>query len=221
MAVINVDVINSAACELDGNTFKLWLYLAMNQEGYKVELSYKRLLEFGIKKDAYDRAVKQLIMSGYLIQAKGNLYFFYDKKLEITTFKSGENQHLLWEKPTSKSGQSPQDNNIRQDNIRYKDNTTSAQSDGQAIVLSSSTEDYQPSEDERRILAHMAKTGFNMLPTEHVHQYSIRQWLNDGADPEHIISAISETMQRAGDPQKAPIEDALSYLNARLAYERN
>ena len=70
-------------------------------------------------------------------------------------------------------------------------------------------------------MIHMMKTGFIRLPTEHVHQYSIRQWLNDGADPDHIMEAISETVQRASDPEQEPIEDALSYLNARLAYEKD
>ncbi len=208
----------------------IWIYCVHNQDGFVLEISHKLLEEcFGMKKRAYDLAIRSLIENEFLVKKSRQHYDFIEYPEAHKTFKSANmaqlkvpDQHIQKRhNSTFKSANMAQDNNIRQDNIRYKDNTTSAQSDGQAIVLSSSTEEYQPSEAEKRIFAHMEKIGFTMLPTEHVHQYSIRQWLNDGADPEHIISAISETMQRAGDPQKAPIEDALSYLNARLAYERN
>jgi len=51
---------------LKGETLKLWLYLAKNQDDYQLELSQKALAEWGLKKDAYYTAKKKLIEVGYL-----------------------------------------------------------------------------------------------------------------------------------------------------------
>jgi len=63
---------------LKGETLKLWLYLAKNQDNYQLELSQKALLEWGLKKDAYYTARKKLIEVGYLTPARdgSNIYIF-------------------------------------------------------------------------------------------------------------------------------------------------
>jgi hypothetical protein len=55
---------------LKGETLKLWLYIAKNQDNYQFELSQKALAEWGLKKDAYYAARKKLIEVGYLTPAQ-------------------------------------------------------------------------------------------------------------------------------------------------------
>lgn len=65
---------------LNNSSFKLWCYLNKNQEHYHFELSQKACEEWGIKKDSYYSAVKDLINKGYLIRKNenSNIYSFYE-----------------------------------------------------------------------------------------------------------------------------------------------
>lgn len=65
--ILNLDSRDLAMANLDGNCFKLWLYLTGNREGFAMGLSRKELELKGLKKDAYLRAVNILIEKGYLI----------------------------------------------------------------------------------------------------------------------------------------------------------
>lgn len=62
----HIDALQTAMTTLKGETLKLWLYLAKNQDDYQLELSQKALAEWGLKKDAYYTAKKKLIEVGYL-----------------------------------------------------------------------------------------------------------------------------------------------------------
>ena len=54
-AKINLEAISHAAMDLDAGAFKLWIYFAKNQPGYRFALSKKVVEEqFGIKKTQYD-----------------------------------------------------------------------------------------------------------------------------------------------------------------------
>lgn len=66
--------------KLNNSSFKLWCYINKNQEHYDFELSQKACAEWGIKKDSYYNAVKDLINKGYLIRKNenSNIYCFYE-----------------------------------------------------------------------------------------------------------------------------------------------
>lgn len=59
-------------------TFKLYLELAGNSDGFKYRLSkVGSENNLGISKNVYYRAVEELIEKGYLVEASGNTYNFY------------------------------------------------------------------------------------------------------------------------------------------------
>lgn len=74
----HIDALQSAMNNLKGETLKLWLYLAKNQDGYQFELSQKAVAEWGLKKDAYYTARKKLMELGYLtpVREGSNIYIF-------------------------------------------------------------------------------------------------------------------------------------------------
>lgn len=71
--------------KLKGETLKLWLYIAKNQDDFQFELSQKALSEWGLKKDAYYSAKKKLIELGYLTPARegSNIYIFSEIPKEM------------------------------------------------------------------------------------------------------------------------------------------
>ena len=67
-----------ASRELGGGGFKLWCYLSSNQNNYNFGLSPTTVKkEMGISKSAYERAVKELIELGYLIQYKDTTHYYF------------------------------------------------------------------------------------------------------------------------------------------------
>lgn len=86
-AKINVDALQNAMIDLDGNTFKLWMYFSKNRDGHTFALSKVDAIKWGIgSKSSYDRAVRKLIEEGYLVKTSPNHYDFYEvpQKEEIT-----------------------------------------------------------------------------------------------------------------------------------------
>ena len=74
--------LDKAVNDLNGNTFKLYIYLANNKDNYKLELSSKHfILWSGTSDSTYDRAFKELKEKGYLIEIpdKKNQYFFVEE----------------------------------------------------------------------------------------------------------------------------------------------
>lgn len=117
--VINLQALQNAMNNLKGETFKLWIYLSKNQNGYQLELSQKACLEWGIKKDAYYAAVEKLIKLHYLqpIYDGSNIYTFSETpKKETNSFS--EDKNGLSEKTTEASkiqknpSENPERNNI-------------------------------------------------------------------------------------------------------------
>lgn len=79
---IGHEALNKASMDLNGNTFKLYIYLANNSNGYRLELSSKHFIQWsGTSDSTYDRAFKELKEKGYLIQApnKKNVYVFAEE----------------------------------------------------------------------------------------------------------------------------------------------
>lgn len=79
----NLSAIDEAAFSLqEKGSFKLYIYLAKNQNNYKFALSSSHFMEWsGLSKQAYDTAVKELIAKGYLvpIDGKKQWYNFYER----------------------------------------------------------------------------------------------------------------------------------------------
>lgn len=69
-----------AFTRLKPSAFGIYLYLANNANGYKLELSQKAVEnKLGIKKSTYHEAIAQLEKVGYLYSIKGNLWGFRTK----------------------------------------------------------------------------------------------------------------------------------------------
>ena len=76
-AVLNLEAMSEAMVNLDGSAFKLWCYMAKNQNNYTFALSRVDACRFcGFSKPAYLRAVQNLIEAGYLVETSPNHYDF-------------------------------------------------------------------------------------------------------------------------------------------------
>lgn len=79
----------AASRSLSPSGFQLYLYLADKQNGYHWELSKVAITKtFGFSDKTYDRAKKELMEKGYLIQDQGVKYSFYttpqDKNVSLS-----------------------------------------------------------------------------------------------------------------------------------------
>ena len=78
---------------LKPNTFKVWCYLAKNQNNYTFALSCVDACRFcKVSKPTYLGSIQELIQAGYLVQTSGNHYDFYEMlpnedSIEITIKK--------------------------------------------------------------------------------------------------------------------------------------
>ena len=76
--ILNLEALQRASSDLQGEAFKLWVYLAKNQNGYTFALSMVDALSWGLgSRSSYYRAVKELEEKGYLLK-NGYRYIFQD-----------------------------------------------------------------------------------------------------------------------------------------------
>lgn len=76
--IISLEALQKASRTLSGESFKLWVYLAKNQNNYSLALSRADSLQWGVgSSSSYYRAIKELTACGY-IQKKDNRYIFYE-----------------------------------------------------------------------------------------------------------------------------------------------
>lgn len=75
-AQLDMEALQKAMQELDGNAFKVWLYFAKNKARYEFAISPKAMEDWGIKKDAYYRSKKLLEEKGYLVESGNGLVFY-------------------------------------------------------------------------------------------------------------------------------------------------
>ena len=69
-----------ACIRLASGTFKVYLYLASNKNGYSFALSYEAINDvIPMSRNTYDRAIKELKDCGYLYQIHGRTWSFTDK----------------------------------------------------------------------------------------------------------------------------------------------
>lgn len=121
--MINLQALETAAIDLKSGAFKMWVYFAKNQNNYTLALSNKAASEyFGIKKDQYDNAIKELIEKGYLIEQSKNNYMFCELK-QKTTFKNGEKPLLKEVKTNTEKQENPITNNTDNTNNNTKQKT--------------------------------------------------------------------------------------------------
>lgn len=79
--MIGFDEIQMAANDLTHTGLKLYLYLAQNVDEYEFWLSPKDVLNhYSMSKSSFDRAKKELIDKGYIVQNGNNSFAFYANK---------------------------------------------------------------------------------------------------------------------------------------------
>lgn len=84
-AILNIEAMGKAMEVLKPNTFKVWCYLAKNQNNYTFALSCVDACKFcNISKPTYLSSIQELIAIGYLVNTSGNHYDFYEMLLEDT-----------------------------------------------------------------------------------------------------------------------------------------
>ena len=82
----NLEALDEAAGRLvEKASFKLYIYLAKNQDKYNFNLSSSHFMQWAsVGKTAYTTAFDELVREGYLVQKQGtkDIYTFYDKSQE-------------------------------------------------------------------------------------------------------------------------------------------
>lgn len=96
-ATINIEAMESAMALLKPNTFKVWCYMAKNQNNYTFALSCVDACRFcKMSKPTYLSCVQELIETGYLVNTNGNHYDFYEmlpeekEVIEVTVKKNDD-----------------------------------------------------------------------------------------------------------------------------------
>lgn len=95
--VITLDALDDAAARLKNASFKLWIYLAKNQDKYRFGLSQTAFCNWAsVSKPTYLNAVKDLIEKGYLVlkEEKSHTYIFYERPT-IKTFPKTEEDLII------------------------------------------------------------------------------------------------------------------------------
>ena len=90
-ATCNVNSNRKALKELSPNTYKVYMYFALNQNNYTFALSCQAVQNAtGMSDKTYQKAVHELIDKGYLEAAvdKGNMYTFYEGTKDSPDYKA-------------------------------------------------------------------------------------------------------------------------------------
>ena len=115
--IIDNEVLFNAMQELTFNEFKLFMYIASNQDGYEFALSTKHVAEVtGGDQRELQKKVNSLIEKGYLVCEGGNKYTFYEGKQHSNI--CGKTTECYEEIPHSK------DTPMRENNIGGCGNST-------------------------------------------------------------------------------------------------
>lgn len=113
-AMINIEAMEGASRDLRAGSFVLWCYFAKNQPGYQFALSNTAALEsMGIKRDAYNNAVKELMEKGYLVQCCGNYYQFNERPQAKDRPQAEEPQPAAEEPVKGKNHNAPMGNTVK------------------------------------------------------------------------------------------------------------
>lgn len=75
---VDKDAWMNASENLTYNAFRVYLYLAGNQNGFDLALSKKAIqAEIKMHDNTYKKVIKELQETGYLVQKQGNIYDFF------------------------------------------------------------------------------------------------------------------------------------------------
>lgn len=93
--MFNIEAMEQAMALLKPNAFKVWCYMAKNQNNYTFALSCVDACKFcKITKPTYLGCIQELIDAGYLVLTNGNHYNFYEmlpeeqKVMQVTVIKN-------------------------------------------------------------------------------------------------------------------------------------
>lgn len=75
-ATFDVEAMSKAAQELNASAFKLWCYLAANQNGDSSDFSPADAAKWGIARSSFYRAKDELTQLGYIKCLEGNIFTF-------------------------------------------------------------------------------------------------------------------------------------------------
>lgn len=90
-AQINMEALEASAQRLQAGAFKLWVYMAKNQNNYEFALSSKDCNDrFGIGIKQYNNAVAELKEKGYLVEVDKDIYIF--NEVSVITKEDNENK---------------------------------------------------------------------------------------------------------------------------------
>lgn len=94
-AMLNIEALYEAMTLLKANTFKVWCYMAKNQNNYTFALSCIDVCRVcKMSKPTYLGCIQELIECGYLVETKDNHYDFFEKlpeekaTIEVTVKKA-------------------------------------------------------------------------------------------------------------------------------------
>lgn len=90
-ALNNLEALDEAAGRLiEKASFKLYIYLAKNQDKYSFNLSSSHFMKWAsVGSTAYNTAFKELVDEGYLVKKQGtkDIYTFYDRSQKDENLK--------------------------------------------------------------------------------------------------------------------------------------
>lgn len=145
---IGIDEMRLAQHEMTYCEFVLYLYLAGNANGFKLELSQQAFENAtGYKKTAYHNAVNKLIELGYLTQSYNYHYEFHTTPIRHSeptfgVFSNGKST------PPEKTKKSVPSNSLVRSNNREIDRTDNISKKDKESFLEKESESNSPSVDE-------------------------------------------------------------------------
>jgi hypothetical protein len=131
---MNLEALQEAMKVLGGSSIKLWLYFNKNADEYKFELSHAECEKWGIKKDAYYHAVKELTDKGFLvpIYEGSNIFLFHERAVSERPKDFSEIQNFESETPKGESEKTERNNT---NNTRIIKNTTLEDDNADGVIV--------------------------------------------------------------------------------------
>lgn len=119
-ATMNLDAMQEAMKVLNGSSIKLWMYFNKNANGYQFELSRVDCEKWGIKKDAYYHAVKELTEKGFLVPlyVGSNIYLFHERAVSDRPKAFSESTDNVSDNPKNVSENTERNNIKNTENIK-------------------------------------------------------------------------------------------------------
>ena len=133
-AMMNLDALKEAMKVLGGSSIKLWMYCNKNIDEYQFNLSRVDCEDWGLKKDAYYHAVKELTDKGFLvpIYEGSNIFLFHEKAVSERPKDFSETQNFESETPKDESENTERNNT---NNTSIIKNTTLDDDNADGVIV--------------------------------------------------------------------------------------